>query len=363
MTQKKLILFMPSIEGGGVEKNFFLISNFLAKRIGKTILITAEKNLTKKLRNVNILSPKSSFWRNNGRLRKYLICVLLLIKFLVKNRKEYFVFSFQANIYAILICKLLRVKIISRSNSSPSGWSKSYIKNIIYKFGLNLADVLVVNSIEFKNEMMKKFSVNSFHIYNPLNKDEIIKLSKKRIINPFSKGTLKIINVGRLVDQKGQLILLKALNNIKNIYKFELVLIGRGKEYKKIKEFIKFNKLSKVVKIFYTNNPYPYIKKADLFILSSKFEGLPNVLLESLALKKFIISSNCPTGPKEILINGKGGLLFKTGDYKDLSKKIIFYTKNKKKCIKMKNLAIKNLYRFDYKKNLNQYLKLTKKII
>ena len=69
--------------------------------------------------------------------------------------------------------------------------------------------------------------------------------------------------------------------------------------------------------------------RSDLFILSSIFEGLPNVLLESLALNRFIISSNCPTGPSEILSYGKGGILFKIGDYKDLGKKIIFYKKNK----------------------------------
>ena len=59
------------------------------------------------------------------------------------------------------------------------------------------------------------------------------------------------------------------------------------------------------------DNPFPIIKKADLFVLSSKYEGLPNVLLEAATLKKFIISSNCPTGPKEILMNGKGGFILK----------------------------------------------------
>ena len=64
----------------------------------------------------------------------------------------------------------------------------------------------------------------------------------------------------------------------------------------------------------YTNNPFPYIKQADIFVLSSLFEGLPNVLLEAILLKNFIISSNCKTGPKEILDYGKGGLLFKIGN-------------------------------------------------
>ena len=71
-----------------------------------------------------------------------------------------------------------------------------------------------------------------------------------------------------------------------------------------------------------------------MFVLSSKFEGLPNVLLESITLGKFIISSDCPTGPREILSSGKGGLLFKTNNEIDLKNKILFYLNNKKKNVK-----------------------------
>ena len=270
-------------------------------------------------------------------------------------------FSFQANLYAIFICKFLNTKIISRSNSSPSGWSNNLIKRIVYKFGFSLADVIIVNSIEFKYEMKKKFSINPIHIYNPLNRNEIFRLSKKKIKNPFPKSVLKLISVGRLVDQKDHLTLLKAVNEIKKNFKFKLILIGRGENLLNIKEFIKKNKLKKFVKVFYTANPIPFINKADLFILSSKFEGLPNVLLESIALNKMIISSNCPTGPKEILMNGKAGLLFKVGNYKDLSKKIIFFTNNKKKCKKMMNISNMGIMRFDYEKNLKKYFYLIKR--
>ncbi len=361
MTQKKLIFFIPSIEGGGVEKNFFLISNYLASKIDKTFLVTAENNLSRKLKNIDIVYPNSNFWRKKGRFRKYIICIFLLIKLLFKEKNK-LVFSFQANLYAIFICKLFGTKIITRSNSSPSGWSNNLIKKIIYKIGLNLADKIIVNSIEFKNEMKKKFSINPIHIYNPLNKTEILKLSKKKIKNVFPKRSLKIINVGRLVDQKDQITLLKAVNEIKNLYKLKLILIGRGVNYKKFIKFIRKKKISNLVKIFYTTNPMPYIKQADIFILSSKFEGLPNVLLESIALKKMIISSDCPTGPKEILIRGKGGLLFKVGDYKDLSKKIIFFINNKKKCKKMIDISHKQIHRFDFNKNLKKYLNLIKNL-
>ena len=352
---------MPSVEGGGVEKNFFIISNYLANKLDKILLITAEKNLSKKIKNIDIVYPRSNFWRNKARFRKYIICIFLLIKILLKNR-NILVFTFQANLYAILVCKLFRISIISRSNSSPSGWSKNFIKNYIYKVGLNLADTIIVNSIEFKQEMKKKFSVNATHIYNPLNKNEIIRLSKKKVKNIFPKKKLKIISVGRLVDQKNQLTLLKAINIIKNLHPVKVVLIGRGVDFYKIKNYIKSKKLSKIVKIFYTSNPFPYIKQADLFVLSSKYEGLPNVLLESIVLKKVIISSACPTGPKEILLDGKAGLLFKVGNHIELSQKIIFYIKNKTKCRKLLNTSIKKLDRFDYKINLKKYLSVIKNI-
>ena len=114
---------------------------------------------------------------------------------------------------------------------------------------------------------------------------------------------------------------------------------------------------------------FPYMgffqkmESADLFILSSKYEGLPNVLLEALTLKKFIISSNCPTGPKEILLDGKGGLLFNVGNYHQLSEKILYFLKNKKKCKMKLNKSIKELKRFDYDFNLNQYFNIVKKYL
>ena len=360
--KKKLIIFIPSVEGGGVEKNFFIISNYLATKLDKVILITAENNLSKKIKNIEIVYPISNFWRKKARFRKYIICVFLLIKILLKNR-NILVLTFQANLYAILVCKLFGINIISRSNSSPSGWSKNFIKNYIYRIGLNLADMIIVNSIEFKNEMKKKFSVNSIHIYNPLDKSKILKLSKKKVKNLYPNKVLRIISVGRLVDQKDQITILKGINKIKNLLKFKLILIGRGRDKNKLDNYIKKNSLSKLVKIFYTSNPYSYIKQADIFILSSKYEGLPNVLLESAALKKFIISTKCPTGPKEILLNGKGGLLFKIENYKELSKQILFYEKNKTICKNMAQISFNNLGRFDYNKNLLKYYSVIQKFI
>ena len=141
--------------------------------------------------------------------------------------------------------------------------------------------------------------------------------------------------------------------------KLKLLIIGEGDQKENLLSYIKENNLEKIVKIKdRTENPFPYIAKSEIMILSSRFEGLPNILLEALALKKFIISSDCPTGPKEILDSGKGGFLFKVGNFKDLAKKILIYEKQKRKCKKMKRFALKRIDRFNFEKNLFNYYKI-----
>ena len=88
---------------------------------------------------------------------------------LIKNKNS-LVFSFQANIYCIVLCKLIGVKIITRSNTSPSGWPQGIIKSFLFKNILKLADTTIVNSLDFKKEMYKKFCVNATCVYNPLEK-------------------------------------------------------------------------------------------------------------------------------------------------------------------------------------------------
>ncbi len=366
MSKKNLLIFMPSIDGWGVEKNFFLIINYLGKNFSNISLITSDKSIKKRIdRNINLIGPNSNFWRTKSRYSKYFISIIYLIKFLIFNRNT-LVFSFQANLYAILISKIFCKKIITRSNSSSEGWSQNFIKKFIYKIFLKLSDQVIVNSYDFKKELDSKFGINSIAIFNPLNKSVIQKKSKEKFKFKFYKdNNIKLITVGRLEDQKDQQTLLKAINLIK-VKNIQLLIIGDGSKKKKLNDYIIKKKLSSLVKIIsYKSNPYKYIKKANIFLLTSKFEGLPNVLLETQVLKKYIISTNCPTGPREILMNGKAGDLVKIGDYKSISKKILDYsTRNNKFKNELKrkiNFGYKNLNRFDYDLNMKKYYNLVKK--
>ena len=224
----------------------------------------------------------------------------------------------------------------------------SFRKQGLAKKLLKLADITMVNSFEFKKELKKNFNVDSKVIYNPLNKEEIIKLSKKKINDTFFKRkTLNIINVGRFTDQKDHLTLLRAINLVKHRINLRLMIVGRGINLISMENYINDNNLKKVVKIInFTKNPFPYIKKSNLFILTSTFEGLPNVLLETLVLKKFIISSKCQTGPSEILLNGKGGHLVKSKSPRLLAKKIKYSLDNYPISRQKNILAKKKIDRF-----------------
>lgn len=367
MINKNIVFFMPYMEGGGVEKNLFLASNYLSKKINNVFICTSSKKFKKKFNSdIKFLVPKKNFQKSKNMRINYLYCLILLFFFLIKN-KNTLVFSFQANIYCLIICKILNIRILVRSNTSPSGWKHNFLKKFIYGKIISFADEIVTNSEDFKSQMNKNFNIKSICIYNPLDKNEIIKKSKQKInLNFFkSKQALKIINIGRFTEQKDQMTILKSAEILKKKkIKFKLLLIGQGVEKDNLKHFIEKKNLNNFVKILnFQENPYKFINKSDIFVLSSKYEGLPNVLLEAAVLKKFIISSNCPTGPKEILLNGKGGALFKVGDFDDLAKKIIKFKKNQKIVRKKILLNYKNLHRFDYFLNIEKYFDLVKKYV
>ena len=358
--KKNIVFFMPSFEGGGVEKNIIMVANYFASKNVKISLITASNKIKKKFsKKIEFITPKNNFWNKYKRFIKYIICIyLLFIKY--KKNKNIDVFCFQGNIICILFCKIFDLKIIIRPNSSPSGWSTNPLKKLIFLKVLKLSNLIIVNSFDFKKELKKKFNLESKCIYNPINSKEIKKLSIKKIdFNFFKKKTINIISIGRLVDQKDHITILKSINHLKNKCNLKLLLLGDGDQKNTLLRYINQNNLKDIVKIKdRKENPFPYINKSQILLLSSKFEGLPNVLLEGQSLDKFIISSNCPTGPREILDNGKGGLLFKVGDHLDLSKKILIFKNNYKVCVKKKKFAKKRLNRFDYKKNLNLYFDL-----
>jgi len=360
MKRKSLLLYIPSIEGGGVEKILYLVANYLVRKKININILTAfnckNKYFSKKIKIISLKKKKNLI---KSRFFKNIINIFLFIKYC--RNENITILSFQSNVTAIILSLIFNKKIIIRSNTSPDKYIKNSLKKFIFRFFFNFADKIIVNGYEFKKKFKKIFSINPVVIYNPF----IGKMSKKINFTFFNdKKCLKIINVARLTDQKDHLTLLKAVKKLANLRKCKLAIVGRGYKEKILRKYILENKLEKIVKLIgYKENIESYIEASDIFVLSSTYEGVPNVLIESLYLKKYIISSDCSTGPKELLNNGKYGDLFKVGDYNQLFEflKKINIKSNK---IKYKiNQGYRSLARFDYTNNCNKYFQIISKYL
>lgn len=349
---KNIIFYIPSIEGGGVEKNFNLLIKYLPKKIGKIHIITADK-INDSSKNIKYICPNSNYWNKKNRILKNIICICLLFKNFWSAKAV--ILSFQSNITTIIVSKILGFKVLIRLNTSSKKYLKNFFKKIIFRFFYSLSDIIIVNSKFFQKEL-NEINLKSHLIYNlSINK------KKRKRLNFFKKfNGLKILNIGRLTDQKDQITLIKSLEILKkkNI-NFRCCIIGRGSFRDILINKIKRLNLEKNIKLVgFKNNAEYYISESDIFILSSKFEGLPNVLIEAQKYVIPIISSNCPTGPNEILMNGKLGELFPVGNYNILAKKLLNFLKDKK-ILKAKSLnAKKYLKRFDPLINSKKYSSL-----
>ena len=356
---KNLIIFIPSIENGGVEKNLFILSNYFSKYLSNIYLVTANNNYNKKFNEkIKIICPKSKFFNNQPRLIKSICCFFLILN-LIKHKK-FVLFSFQQNLFAAIISKIFSINLIIRLNTSPNKYISNYYQKIIFKIIYKLANEIIVNSKDFKKNLKKKLDIKSSYIYNPIITNKKFKKKTKKI-----NKDLKILNIGRLTHQKDHMTLLRSLKLLKeSTIKFKANIIGGGYNYETLKEYIKTHQLQKEIKLLgYKKNAHKFMNKANLFVLSSKYEGLPNVLIEAQKYNLPIISTNCPTGPKEILINGKLGDLCPVSDHKKLFHKIKDFYFNQKYLIRKSNLSQKYLYRFNANANCIKYLRIVKKYI
>ena len=192
---------------------------------------------------------------------------------------------------------------------------KRRIKNMEkYDYVVTLSDEMQKEALEMFPNLHNKL----IRIYNSVDLNRITIQAKEEVLDSHINEQF-LLAVERLEEtQKDLTSLIDAYweltqRNIPNLPK--LFIIGEGKSRSIIEEQIQKLELEeKVILLGFIENPYPWMAKAQAIVHSSKFEGLPTVLIEALMLDKLIISSDCPTGPAEILKNGKAGLLVPVGD-------------------------------------------------
>jgi glycosyltransferase involved in cell wall biosynthesis len=162
-------------------------------------------------------------------------------------------------------------------------------------------------------------------IYNPVITPELFVKAREKLNHPwFQPGEPPVIlAVGRLHLQKDYPTLLRAFLRVRQLRRCRLVILGEGPEKDNLSNLI--NELglqADVAMLGFVDNPYAYMKSSAAFVLSSAWEGFGNVIAEALAVGTPVVSTNCESGPAEILANGKYGELTPVGDAKAMTEAI-----------------------------------------
>jgi glycosyltransferase involved in cell wall biosynthesis len=326
MRNKNITFCIPSLNGGGAEKVTMLLANELCARgwIVTFLMSRLEgpflNRLNKNIRLVPLGNKNIS--KNVFAIAKYL-----------RNEKPTIFYSSMTYVNVIAglatILAKYRGKIIfsehsnlsTRNKNNPSYLSQiiTFLAKIVYK----RADVVVCVSEGVKEDLnkvipdLKRLKV----IYNPVENF----CSKKREVD----DKFKIISMGRMDKEKNFSLLIQAfsivVNKLSGLGKnLELCILGEGYERENLKSLI--NKLhldNKVVLPGFVNNPSEYLNSSDLFVLSSNREGFGNVIVEALSCGLPIISTDCLSGPSEILLEGKLGKLVPVNDVECMADAII----------------------------------------
>ena len=313
MDVKKINIITSSLVSGGSEKNAVFLSNEFSKKNYLTTLISLKDDgiLKKKVsKNVKLILLGKK--RN-----RYKLLSLFLI---LRTKRQILSIMRDSNILC-LICGLFlkNIKIIVREGNRLNNL------NFFYSFLIKIlylrANQIIVNSKDIEKDLNKPFGIlkkKIVKIHNPIltNKNSKNKNNRK-------KSKIKnILNISKFYDQKNHDLLIdifyEMLKKNKNL---NLLLVGEGPEKKKIINKIKKLNIKQKVKIFKPNINVEYFYKiSDLFLLTSKYEGFPNVLAEAISNKLYTISTPSSSSVNDIIFDKKLGIVSKSFSAKEISK-------------------------------------------
>lgn len=309
---KNILYIFPEMNFGGAEKAALLVSEELFERYEYRIFFFF---LNKKGKDISLNPNFFVIFNNEGILSKknnyselFILTPIKIIKAIKKYKIDYIISGYEYDIESILIITRLfywnrNVKFVSILQASLKGrisevssrrkilfmivdYLRSYFFNGIIAVSRSIIE-------ELKNSAKKKAIV----IPNPLDKkiDELMVLTKDNIIQEILANQPYILNVSRISVQKNLLLLLKSFNLIKEIIPHNLLIIGSISDIRvkaELNDYIELNHLSKRVYLFSPiENIYPVINNASAIVFTSLYEGLPLFILESMYLKKIIVST------------------------------------------------------------------------
>lgn len=374
----RVVLFLPSIETGGVERNAILVANYLVNSgVPVTVAYTRAVPQVKKRFDERVemkrLGVKVKIPLLHPRISDAILIFFGFIK-LLRNyslQQPVIVLSFQSNIVSIIASRFVSVPVVVRVSNHPSHVKyesgkvqkiAEWLKKKVYLF----ADAVITNSELTSNYYQGVLAVPVHTIYNPVDVPAVVEKAKESVNHPWllNKEKPVVVAVGRLATQKNFPLLLHSFSHVLKKIDAYLIIIGEGGERSRLEEQIEKLGITEHVSMpGYFQNVHAFVAKSDLFVLSSNFEGMPNSLLEAIAAGTSAISTNCLSGPSEILEDGRGGDLVPVGDEYALSESIVYNLINREESLGKHAVAIGKLRDFEYFKIMRKYKNLLNKTV
>ena len=331
---------MQSFAGGGAERVMVSLANQIADGNAKVDLIVVDmrgplaSELSEKVRIVH-LARKSAI-NSIPALARY-----------IKRERPSVVMSTVDNINFSLVLSVilfrLKVRTVVRLANAPSSFGaggKGIKARFFRRFRSQIlrinrrADMVIAVSKGVAQEFREISGVSEGRIcviYNPVLALPLHELAKQPVENQelFHDRIPVIIAVGRLEPQKDFSTLIRAFASVSASRPAKLCILGEGSERGALERLARELGIeNEVVMPGFDRNPFKYVARSNVFVLSSLYEGLPNALIQALALKVPVVSTDCKHGPREILDNGKWGLLVKPGDAVEMARAIELQLEN-----------------------------------
>ncbi|MGY8913983.1 MAG: glycosyltransferase, partial [Flavobacteriales bacterium] len=307
----KIALFTYSMAGGGAERVVSYLLPYLKNKGSDVVLVLMNNTIAYDLpKDIPIHYLETSKAMEHGSF-KLVKLPLLAYNYAQLLKKLEITHSFSLltrpnfiNVMSRWFTKHKFSLIISERNyiSEQYGYGdlQSKVNRFLVKRLYPKADKIICNAKESGKDLVKNYIVDARKIktiYNPIDKERIDQIPA--LNNFFDSNYFNIISVGRLEIVKNHKMLLEVVQNFKNV---RLYILGQGPLEEELLNMISEKSLEdNVFLLGFDNNPYKYLKKADLFIFGSNHEGFPNVLLEAICCGLPILSTNCKSGPSEML--------------------------------------------------------------
>jgi len=317
--KKKILFIIPSMRGGGSERVISTILNYLSRDRFEIILVLLQKEgkyLDELPNDIEIIDL-------DVKQARYAIFDIIKV---IKQRKPNIVFSTLG--YLNILISIIRpffskkIKFIARESSivSIQNQQEKYPKifDFLFRNFYKNFDLIISQSNYMKNDLVENYKISPEKIVtinNPIDFKNITTLAKEEM-----QEKVDILVVGRVDKNKNFKDIIEILPTLKER---TLTILGDGILYKELKELVQKLGLEKRVYFLgFQKNPYKYMKKANLLVLTSLYEGFPNVILEANALGTPVVAYSCKGGTREIVLDGQNGFLVECQNKKSLKKKI-----------------------------------------